>query len=204
MAAKSQSSKMPPTYDAVAFDGMGVLYKEGDDVVELLIPYLRDHGCTKSNEFIGEVYTRASEGQLTSAGLWTTLGAKAASDETYLASHELNPGMEALLARLSRHGVPLACLSNDLKEWSRWLRHHLGLEQWVSTWVISGEIGVRKPQPGAYEALIRACRVSAERIMFIDDRKRNVEAAAKAGLQAVLFDGDVDKLAQTLGVALKS
>ncbi|WP_177328723.1 hypothetical protein [Amycolatopsis australiensis] len=42
--------------DVVLFDAMGVLYASADDVGELLVPYLRTHGCVLRREEIEQLY----------------------------------------------------------------------------------------------------------------------------------------------------
>lgn len=174
--------------DVVAFDAMGVLYSSADDVGELLVPYLRSHGCAWPRGEIAQLYEECSLGKMTSADFWTTAGASGASDEEYCRAHRLTEGVVALLAELDTTGVRLACLSNDVSEWSRLLRERFGLGEYVTDWFISGDTGVRKPDPEAFTTLCRRLDVVPERILLIDDREENVAAARGAGLQALRFD----------------
>ncbi len=173
--------------DVVAFDAMGVLYSSADDVGELLIPYLRDHGCVLDRGEITRLYEECSLGALSSTDFWAAAGASGASDEEYCRHHRLTEGMVALLAELDATGVRLACLSNDVSEWSKLLRERFGLSEYITDWVISGDIGVRKPAPEAFATLSRRLDVIPERILLIDDREANVAAARTAGLQALRF-----------------
>jgi HAD superfamily hydrolase (TIGR01509 family) len=50
---------------------------------------------------------------------------------------------------------------------------------------VSSEIGHRKPDRAAFEAVASMIDVSPSRILFFDDGPENVEGARKAGLQAV-------------------
>jgi len=172
----------------VVFDAMGVLYTTGDDVAALLIPYLRELGCSLLDTAIRDLYRDASLGRMTSAAFWTVCGV-AGDDADFCARHHLTPGIDTLLADLRRRGIPLACLSNDVSEWSRLLRERFGLDRFIDTWVISGDIGVRKPDPAAYAALAEAMRVSPARMVFLDDKQVNVDAASDAGLDAIVFTG---------------
>ncbi|MCL2779983.1 MAG: HAD-IA family hydrolase [Actinomycetia bacterium] len=172
----------------VAFDAMGVLYSSGDDVAEILIPCLRELSCPADSQTIADLYRRASLGQLTSAELWTTLGVRA-DDDAYCARHALTPGISDLLVELAEAGTPMACLSNDVREWSVALRRRFGLDRWIGAWVVSGATGVRKPDPAAFAALVEATGVPAERLVFFDDRPVNVNAARAAGIDAIRFTG---------------
>ena len=173
--------------DVVAFDAMGVLYSSADDVGELLVPYLRSHGCVWPRSEIAQLYEECSLGKMSSADFWTTAGASGASDEEYCRAHRLTEGVVALLAELDATGVRLVCLSNDVSEWSRLLRERFGLGEYVTDWFVSGDIGVRKPDPEAFTTLCRRLDVIPERILLIDDREANVAAARGAGLQALRF-----------------
>ena len=81
----------------------------------------------------------------------------------------------------------MACLSNDVSEWSRILRVRFGLEKWISTWVISGDIGVRKPDPAAFRTLAQLTGEPLETMVFFDDAQRNIDAARNLGMDAVRF-----------------
>jgi len=172
----------------VVFDAMGVLYSAADDEAALLRPYLAKLGCRLTPAEIHELYLPASLGRMSSGQFWAACGV-AGDDGAYCQSHQLTPGISEVLAELAGRGVRLACLSNDVSEWSRRLRERFGLTRWIDTWVISGDIGVRKPDPAAYAALTAATGVRPEDTVFFDDQPRNVSAARAAGLDAHVFTG---------------
>jgi len=170
----------------VVFDAMGVLYSAGDDVADVLIPYLDSLGTPRTRAEIADLYRRASEGNLTSTEFWTACEVPG-DDDTYCARHRLVPGIVPLLDDLRHRGTPLACLSNDVSEWSAILRRQFGLDRRIGTWVISGDIGVRKPVPEAFAALADAAGVPLEQAVFFDDRPDNVAAAQSLGMDAIRF-----------------
>jgi 2-haloacid dehalogenase len=53
--------------------------------------------------------------------------------------------------------------------------------------IVSGEEGVRKPDPAIFEILRRRIGSSVARCIFIDDSLENIKAATEAGLDAILF-----------------
>lgn len=176
-----------PDPKAVVFDAMGVLYVNADDVLDLLEPYALSKGSSLSRLELKDLYRRCSRGTMTSADFWSAAGTAGASDAEYCSLHRLAPGVLPLLSRLQSAGLRLGCLSNDVAEWSVLLRERFGLTAYITDWVISGEIGVRKPSPAAYATLIERLDLPAEQILFIDDRLENVVAARAAGLQALQF-----------------
>ncbi|MGA7811096.1 HAD family hydrolase [Bradyrhizobium sp.] len=50
---------------------------------------------------------------------------------------------------------------------------------------LSSTIGLRKPDPAAYDHVVKAIGVPASRIVFFDDLAENIEAARAFGLKAV-------------------
>jgi putative hydrolase of the HAD superfamily len=51
-------------------------------------------------------------------------------------------------------------------------------------------LGVRKPNAAIYERALDILGRPPQKILFVDDRIENVTAAAKAGMQAIKFDGE--------------
>jgi putative hydrolase of the HAD superfamily len=56
----------------------------------------------------------------------------------------------------------------------------------------SHEIGHRKPQPAAFEHVLREIAVPPPQVLLFDDLAANVDAARALGLQAVLVTGPAD------------
>lgn len=85
----------------------------------------------------------------------------------------------------------LACLSNDVSEWSLNLRNRFGLDRLITDWVISGDVGYRKPDPEIYQELLRRLQVMPSEVLFIDDRVKNLTAAATLGFHVIGFGPDM-------------
>ncbi len=54
---------------------------------------------------------------------------------------------------------------------------------------ISGEMGLKKPDPAIYAAVEADCGIAPEALFFADDRRDNLEAAQASGWQTHLFTG---------------
>jgi HAD superfamily hydrolase (TIGR01509 family) len=67
-----------------------------------------------------------------------------------------------------------------------------GLDGLFDEVVISAEIGVMKPAPEAFHAILDKLGVSATDSVFIDDFPRNVEGARAVGMHAVHFTPGLD------------
>jgi histidinol phosphatase-like enzyme len=62
--------------------------------------------------------------------------------------------------------------------------------------------GLRKPAPAAFEAVTSHLQLPAQQLVFVDDRQPNVDAAAQAGMAAILFEGTeaLEQRLQQLGL----
>jgi HAD superfamily hydrolase (TIGR01509 family) len=102
------------------------------------------------------------------------------------------PGMRALLATVADR-FPLYAFTNSNRT------HHafssaryadvLGTFRRV---FVSFELGRRKPERAAFEAIAAAIGVPLDRILFFDDTPANVEGARAIGMRAVLVRTPVD------------
>ncbi|OGP60390.1 MAG: hypothetical protein A2162_13130 [Deltaproteobacteria bacterium RBG_13_52_11b] len=54
-------------------------------------------------------------------------------------------------------------------------------------WILSHEVGFKKPAPEIYQRAIEWASVEPPNILFIDDIERNVEAAVSLGIQGMQF-----------------
>ena len=68
----------------------------------------------------------------------------------------------------------------------------------------SHQIGLRKPERAAFEHICLATDIPAENFVFFDDLPENIQAASRAGLQAVLVRSpdDVARALRSLGCEL--
>jgi putative hydrolase of the HAD superfamily len=66
-------------------------------------------------------------------------------------------------------------LSNDVSEWSAYLRRRFSLDRLFASVVISGDHGFRKPDRPLYEVLLRSLGVAPHRCVLVDDQPRNLE-----------------------------
>lgn len=69
--------------------------------------------------------------------------------------------------------------------------------EWFEGIVVSGEEGLRKPDPEIYSRLMDRYSVKAQESIFIDDNRENIQAAQGLGFSALHFKG-APTLAQEL------
>lgn len=99
-----------------------------------------------------------------------------------------NPGMEALLAGLKRRHPVYVISDTNVLHFNFVIEQFPMLKQ-VDQFILSYEVGVRKPHPKIFEEALRRAGTSAEKTFFADDRKEIVEAASRLGFHAYHFVG---------------
>ena len=102
------------------------------------------------------------------------------------------PGISGLLARAAEH-LPLYAFTNSNPEHQEcvWARFSDLLRPFRQVFV-SSRIGLRKPEPEAFQYVVGAIGVPAHRILFFDDLIENVEGAWACGLRAVRVKTNTD------------
>jgi len=174
--------------NVLALDAMGVIYAVGDDVADLLIPFIRENGGIDDIHRIEAEYIEASLGKMQPTEFWRRVGVSPQLEEEYLSLFRLSDGILELLQLASSRFERLVCLSNDLSQWSRKLRQKFGLEQYFAAWYISGDLGLRKPDSRIYQRMIDDLDIAPGKLLFVDDRVKNLDPAAKLGIQTRYYD----------------
>lgn len=81
-----------------------------------------------------------------------------------------------------------------------------GWDELFDTVVISGEVGLRKPEPAIYALAADRLGLPPEQVVFVDDLPPNVRAAAAAGMvgiQHTSAESTVGELEILLGLSLR-
>jgi glucose-1-phosphatase len=95
------------------------------------------------------------------------------------------PGISALLARASQR-LPLYAFSNTNRAHvEHFSVTYAGVLGHFREIFLSSTIGLRKPDAAAYDHVVKAIGVPAQRIVFFDDLAANIEGARARGLIAV-------------------
>jgi putative hydrolase of the HAD superfamily len=100
-------------------------------------------------------------------------------------------GMEETVARLAGR-YPLYLISNTNPLHFHYLEDNYPLLRHFRSFILSFEVGSRKPEPGIYQALIREMGHQPEKCLFVDDKAPFVAAAAARGLAAWQFTSPGD------------
>jgi epoxide hydrolase-like predicted phosphatase len=81
----------------------------------------------------------------------------------------------------------------------QWFREYFTKEELAmfDEVVLSIDAGVVKPDPRIFELITEKLKAELKEVVFIDDRMKNVGAAKKLGMKAILYE-DTPKLKQKL------
>jgi epoxide hydrolase-like predicted phosphatase len=113
------------------------------------------------------------------------------------------PAMSGLVLRARRAGVRTGLLSNS---WGNEYPRE-GWDDMFDAIVISGEVGMRKPEAGIFQHALDLLGVTAGETVFVDDLRVNVLAAAELGLVGVhhtSYDQTAGELEAHFGIPLRT
>jgi 2-haloacid dehalogenase len=99
------------------------------------------------------------------------------------------PHSVTLMRALRAKGVPVFALTNFGIESFAYARTQFDFLNEFDRAFVSGHMGVIKPDPRIYEMVEEQSGLPADRLLFTDDRDKNVAAARARGWQAHLFEG---------------
>ena len=103
-----------------------------------------------------------------------------------LAAHRLFDDVPDLLAAAARARVPLGLVTNGASDTQRGKLNAMDLERRFDAIVISGEIGVAKPDPAVFEVALSGLGMPRDDVWHVGDSPGiDVAGAKDAGLKAV-------------------
>ncbi len=173
----------------IVLDAHDVLFRVSPDPLERLVPFVREHRGTATDAEIIEYHRQATLGRLHSAAFWQAVGVQGDPgelDARLLSGVRIQHGAKEFLREMHRRGVPVAVLTNDLAEWSYRLRDLHGMSG-VAPWIVSSDIGVRKPDPAAFEALRRVTGVPYHSMLLVDGQIPALDMVKSLGVMTAWF-----------------
>ena len=97
-------------------------------------------------------------------------------------------GTREVLSELRDEQVPLYALTNWSSETFPIAQERYPFLEWFEGIVVSGEEGMRKPDPAIFRHLIDTHEIEADEAVFIDDKEENVKAARHLGFHGIVFE----------------
>ena len=115
-------------------------------------------------------------------------GAASAYRSGYVAERRATEGAAELLAALAPR-VRIGIVSNNLLDEQQDKLQFCGLDRYVDALVVSGDVGISKPEPGIFRIALERLGVHAdEAVMVGDSWAADVTGARRAGIRAIWFN----------------
>jgi putative hydrolase of the HAD superfamily len=165
-------------------------------------------GALNTIMFASAAWQEALLGRKTAEEFWVAivpqLGLRSTSEleafrRRYHADEKINTDVLDLMDGLHGH-YQLAVCSNSPPGLALWLAEW-GIDHLFEVVFCSGDEGVVKPHPSAYQATLARLGVEPCEAVFVDDTWENVTAASRQGLWAIHFT-DAPALARELAALL--
>jgi 2-haloacid dehalogenase len=111
-------------------------------------------------------------------------------------------GSVEILAELRDRGTPLYGLTNWSAETYPAARERFAFLSWFRGILVSGEVGVIKPEPRIFELLIERFAIDPADAVYIDDVGTNIAAARPFGIHAIHFTTPAALRQELVGLGL--
>jgi len=87
------------------------------------------------------------------------------------------------------HKYMVGALNNEARATNDYRFSKFGLRDYFDVALSSCYVGMRKPEPDIYRRALDILGRPPQRVLFIDDRQQNTDAAAAAGMQTICYQG---------------
>jgi len=177
-------------FEVIAFDFMGVVFTKSHVNKNYLLPILRNFNEPLTYEKVHKEYSKFAVDEITESKFWRNLDIKDYEKIRELLIQELllkiDPSFEQLQLNL-KGKIKFAVLSHFPKPWADELLNSSELRETFEFLVITGEQKIKKTNPKIYDILIEKCGCAPEKILFIDDKIRNLKLAKEKGITTALM-----------------
>jgi putative hydrolase of the HAD superfamily len=123
--------------------------------------------------------------------------------DAHRAGHPQIPGALDLVRRLHGAGVLVGILTNGPGDIQRLKLGQLGIDEYLTTSVVSGEAGVGKPDPAVFELVLEGLATSpADTVMVGDSWNRDIEGAETVGMRSIWISNGRTVRRQVAGLSV--
>ncbi len=172
---------------ALILDMYGVIIKDPEGG---LLPFVNRTYPYLSRDEVYFHWIKANVGEISSLDLFRELGFEgdlSKIEREYLDTIEINQSFYDIAPILKKH-YRLALLSNDLSEWSRYLRDKFKINDYFDAITVSGDVRIKKPDAQVFMLTLDKLGLPASDCIYVDDRRCNLAAAQSLGMDTVLFN----------------
>jgi HAD superfamily hydrolase (TIGR01549 family) len=184
------------TVSTILFDADGVLQRTAPGWREELISFLGPRAAADGDAFLYEIFVaevptmtgRTDFGEPL-AEILHRFGVSASVDEVLAPSTRIirDAAMLDAVQELRAAGVRCCLATNQQSRRAAFMRANLGYDQTFDEQFYSCDLGLAKPDPDYFTAIVDRLGARAGSILFVDDKEENVAGARAAGLRAEHF-----------------
>lgn len=181
-------------------DVHGVIVRPTLPLEGLLLPVILAENPDVDAELVRDRHRKLVLGRLTPEEFWSDLGLGPIGREVetrYLSSFRLVPGLHPFLDQVAGRGLPVAAVGNQPREWGMRLRRMAQLEDSVSSWLVSGEVGAALPERPLFEATRRVMSVDLYDCLYLSSVPEFLDAAADMGMATGYFAASPEDVQET-------
>ena len=181
-------------------DVHGVIVRPTDPREGLLLPVILGENPDIDPELIRDRHRMLVLGRLTAEEFWSDLGLGPIGRDVetrYLSSFKLVPGLHPFLDRVASRSLPVAAIGNQPREWGLRLRRMAQLEDSVSSWLVSGEVGAALPERPLFEATRRVMSVDLYDCLYLSSVPEYLDAASDMGMATGYFAASPEDVQET-------
>lgn len=181
-------------------DVHGVLVRPTDPLEGALLPLILNKKPDIDPERVRELHRLLVLGRVSPSEFWSEVDLSLVSEQMetrYLSSFRLNQGLHPFLDRMRNSELPVAAIGNQPRAWGERLRRMAALEDSISSWMVSGDVGSILPEPALFEATRRTMSVDLFDCFYLSSIPGNLDVAEELGMATGLFLSGNDAIPDT-------
>jgi putative hydrolase of the HAD superfamily len=101
------------------------------------------------------------------------------------------PGTRDVVRSLRSAGIRCCLATNQDVRRATYMRTEMGYDDLLDDVFVSCDLGVAKPDPAYFTTILDRLDAPADRVLFVDDNAKNVDAARAVGLAAEVWSSDL-------------
>ena len=181
-------------------DVHGVIVRPTHPLEGLLLPVILNENPDVDQDLVRDRHRQLVLGRLTAEEFWSDIGLGPIGREVetrYLSSFKLVPGLHPFLDRVAERSLPVAAVGNQPREWGRRLRRMAQLEDSVSSWLVSGDVGAALPERPLFEATRRVMSVDLYDCLYLSSVPEYLDLASGMGMATGYFAASPEDVQET-------
>lgn len=184
----------------LVLDVHGVLVRPTDPLEGALLPLILDEQPDIDPQRVRDLHRLLVLGRMSPSEFWSEVDLSLVSDQLetrHLSSFRLLPGLHPFLDRMKNSELPVAVIGNQPRAWGDRLRRMAALDDSISSWMVSGDVGSTLPEPALFEATRRTMSVDLFDCFYLSNIPGNLDVAEELGMATGLFLSGSDPIPDT-------